>query len=138
MDDREILAKVGRIMNDHNATMRKLGELDKMLTLVPQTLADLVGDPGNHPIREYFDRVTTLSRNFHSARREALLKVREHGGSAKYRAYAKEAIKGCCSLGCLHFAGFLYRLHLIAIIDVRRHETAVQIATNRVFPSFAG
>ena len=25
-------------------------------------------------------------------------------------------------MGYLHFAGFLYRLHLIAIVDVRKHE----------------
>lgn len=135
MDDREILGRVGRILNDHNATMRKLGELDKMLAVVPQTLADLVGDPNQHPVREYFERVTALSRDFHIARRDALLKVKKHGKTAKYRAYAKEAIRGSWSLGYLHFAGFLYRLHLIAIVDVKKHEAIVQTTTLK-FPSF--
>jgi len=115
MDENEILARAGRLINDHNDAMRKLGELDKMFTVTPQTLAELVGDPDTHPVREYFERVTTLSRDFHVARREALLKVKKHGKVSKYRDYAVEAARGCWSLGYLHFAGFLYRLHLIAI-----------------------
>ena len=52
MDENEILARAGRLINDHNDAMRKLGELDKMFTVTPQTLAELVGDPDTHPVRE--------------------------------------------------------------------------------------
>lgn len=95
MDEQDILARVGRMIDDHNATMRRVGEIDKILRFTPQTLAELVGDPSTHPVREYFERVTALSRNFHSARREALLKVKKHGKvSRQYQAGGAVIIAG--------------------------------------------
>lgn len=100
-------------------------------------LWQLVGDPKTHnALKDYGERVARISEKFHEARRAAITRVRQSGLYGNYVPLFLEVLRGMYSLLCLRVAGVLYAAHIVAVVDVRHHQSVIAESIQRL-PAFA-
>lgn len=98
-----------------------------------QGIVNIVGDPRQRlPVSEYFAVVDALTLRFNVRSKLVRERFGASGTWAPFPDFLLAYLKGRRSLALLRLAGWLYTLHLVAVIDVARHHDIVEAAFNQL------